>query len=470
MEASSAPEASAGPNASPAPQEWSATRPAAEPFVFRSGGVFGSGKKVRTIGEAVKHMDRHPEDGIYHLQNGTLAQWLEAQEAHDLAHLARQVASAGHTDLRVMLETFLLGSGLLRRPSLVLRPERIRMGYILSGQSCSHDLQVKQGRGRGYLFGHLHRIVPWLSLDPTSFRGRSTIISVSVDTHTLPIGAAPQEAQIAIESSASEQPVAVAVSFVVKGMPSRLDHFVLRPLASVLAGGLIGATTGWLLALSGVGLPSWIPAERQAPPTLVWAVVIGVLWAVLAGIRGLLAPLAWPLLYTLGRWVLRTFIWAATLVAIAAAALWAWRELHIVLGLWAGPDWTSILVGAFALAIIPGILGELWTTRGARDASSVVRRMPVLKPGLLVGGTLVFCTLLMIGARLAAPAVRGGATEKALGIAQEWTDQQLAVFESTLNRAIDQIYLEMYDRRAPLQPTLTPFPKPKPTSEAIPTP
>ena len=40
-----------------------------EPFVFRSGGLFHSGKQVKSIRAAIKHMDRYPEDGIYHLRN-----------------------------------------------------------------------------------------------------------------------------------------------------------------------------------------------------------------------------------------------------------------------------------------------------------------------------------------------------------------------------------------------------------------
>jgi hypothetical protein len=456
--------------ASPAPVEWSAERRASEPFVFRSGGPFGSGKKVHTIGAAVEYVDRHPDDGIYHLQNGTLAKWLEDQEAHDLAQLARQVATAGFTDPRVMLETFLLGTGLVSRPSLLLRPTEMRMGYILAGQSCSHDLQIRKGRGRGYLFGKLHRAVPWLSLDPTAFSGSSTTINVSVDTHTLPISGILQEAPIAVESSASEQPVVVPVSFRVMGMPSRSDRLLLRPLVNLLVAGLIGAGLGWLLALSTGGWPRWLRGDQLAPAPIIFAAVIGALWALLGGIRGVLAPLAWPLLYTLGRWLLRTLIWGVTLVVMAGAALWLWQRLHIELGLRAVPVWGSILIGAFALAVLPGIVGELWLTRGARDPSSVSRRMPVLRPGLMIAGAVVVCALLVTGVRFAAPVLQKYDAKTTLVPAQEWTRDQMSRLETMLNHAIDQVYLRMYDRRAPAQPTPAASPQPTPAASPKPEP
>jgi hypothetical protein len=445
--------------------EWSAEQRASEPFVFRSGGLFRSGKEVHTIGAAVKHMDRTPDDGIFHLQNGTLAQWLENQEAHDLAHLARQVAAAGYTDPRVMLETFLLGTGLVRRPSLLLRPRKVRMSYILAGQSCSHDLQIRKGRGRGYLFGKLHHAVPWLSLDPTAFSGGPVKVNVSVDARTLPISSTPQETQIAVESSGSEQPVVVPVSFRVMGMPSRSDRFLLRPLVGLLVGGLVGAGLGWLLGVSGAGLPRWLPGlDRMAMPApAVWAIVVGLLWALLAGLRGLLQPLAWPVLYTLGRWLLRTLIWASTLVLLAIVALRSWRQLDLELGFRATPiPWSSALIAMLALAIVPSVLGELWNTRGGTTPSSASRQMPLWRPGIMIAGVAVICALILTGAHYTAPVLQSNGTRKTLVTAQEWTRHQMTRLDSTLNHAIDQIYLRMYDRRAPMQPTPAVPPKPTP--------
>ena len=72
-----------------------ASQRAEEPFVFRSGGIFGSDKKVWTIRAAGRHMDRHPEDGVFHLRNGTLAQRLSE---HGDIYLSPVVARSITTD------------------------------------------------------------------------------------------------------------------------------------------------------------------------------------------------------------------------------------------------------------------------------------------------------------------------------------------------------------------------------------
>ena len=170
-----------------------------EPFVFRSGGLFHSGKQVKSIHAAIKHMDRYPEDGIYHLRNGTLAQWLDDQGAEDLAKLAREVVRKRETDPRVTLETFLIGTGLVRRPRLSLRPKAMALPYILSGQKAECLLRVRKGRGRGYLFGGLHTSQPWLRVDPARFSGKPLESVISVSTEALPISNTPHSGAILVE-------------------------------------------------------------------------------------------------------------------------------------------------------------------------------------------------------------------------------------------------------------------------------
>ena len=410
-------------------------------------------------------MDRHPDDGIYHLRKGTLAQWLEDQEADELAGLARRVATERQTDPRVPLETFLIGTGLVPRPRLALHPRKVRMGYILAGQSSSCELQVKKGRGRGYLFGRLHSTVPWLSLDPIALSGRPLKARVGVTTETLPISKAPQQAQITVESNATEEPVAVPVRFRVMGMPSQLNRYLLRPLAGLLAGGFIGAVLGWLLGLSGVGLPVRFPALEQLPlpASTAWAIAIGLLWALLAGIRGLLQPLAWPVPFTLRRWLLRTLIWAITLALIAIVALSSWRQVDLELGLRMTPiSWSSALIAMLALAVVPGILGEIWNTRGARTPASVSRQLPVVRPGIMIASAAVICALILTGAHFGAPLRQKFDAETTLGSAQEWTRQKLTSFDTTVNGAVDRLYVRLYDRRAPAPPTPAVPPKSTP--------
>ena len=128
---------------------------ASKPFVFRSGGPFRGGARVWTIRGAVRQMDRFPEVGVHHLRDGTLATWLAEEGAAHLARLAREAVSQAKTDLRAALETFLLGTGLVKRPRLRIRPRVVNLGYVLEGQFGAHTAHVRKGHGRGYLFGEV---------------------------------------------------------------------------------------------------------------------------------------------------------------------------------------------------------------------------------------------------------------------------------------------------------------------------
>ena len=160
---------------------------ATRPFVFRGGGLLGTRARAWTIHDAVKHMDRRPEDGIYHLTNGTLAQWLDEEGAADLAALARHAVDAGRADRRKALEIFLLGTGLVARPRLKTRPKALDLGYAISGETVAGRIRLGRGRGRGYLYGELEPGAPWLEVQPRSFAGGSVDLAVTADTHTLQI-------------------------------------------------------------------------------------------------------------------------------------------------------------------------------------------------------------------------------------------------------------------------------------------
>ncbi len=448
----------------PASVEWSPEKRAAEPFVFRSGGFFGSGKVAHTIGAAVRHMDRHPDDGIYHLQNGTLAQWLESQEAQDLAYLAHQVATAGYTDRRVMVETFLLGTGLVSRPRLSLRPKSISLGYVLAGQTRTSQLQVSKGRGRGYLFGRLHSSASCLSADPMAFGGGPCKVRVSVDSEPLSISQALHQLELLVESSASAEPVVVPVRLRVMGMPSWFDRFMLRPLAGIIVAGFLGLGLGALLGLAGApALASFWAGTSPAPTALglaanaplVWAIAIGIFWAVLGGIAGLLQPPAYPVLYATGVRLLRTLVWAAALAIAAAAVAWAGTQIRMKLGM---PDaalrvrWSPILLGVVGLAIVPAMIGEVRNARLLRARGEAREAWSVLRPALLVATTVAVCVLLVAGVWISAPAVQRVDTQSAANTAQTWLQGQLMRLDSEIGKAMDQFYLRYYDRRAPLQP------------------
>ncbi len=146
-----------------------ATQRASEPFVFRSGGLFGSGKKVWTVQAAVRHMDRHPDDGVYHLHNGTLARWLSEEGAEHLADLAREVMRQPEREPRINLERFLIGSGLVQTaPALAAAQAASTWATSCPGELGASGCSARKGRGRGYLFGGVRTSEPWLRVDPDS--------------------------------------------------------------------------------------------------------------------------------------------------------------------------------------------------------------------------------------------------------------------------------------------------------------
>lgn len=460
-----------------------ASQRASEPFVFRSGGLFGSGKKARTIRAAVRHMDKHPADGIFHLRNGTLARWLSEQGAEHLAELAREAMGQRETDPRIPLETFLIGTGLVRRPRLSLWPRRINLGYVLSGESSDCRLRVRKGPGRGYLFGTLRTSEPWLRVEPRTIRGRSfrAVVSadteksleavVSANTQSLPISQEPWGAAIYIESSASEEPVAIPVRVRVVGMPSRLNRSLLRPLAGSISAGLLGAGIGWALGHWGMQAPGWLAelTSRQISSATAWAIFIGLFWALLGWIRGLLQHIAWPTAYATRRWLFRTLAWGAALSLLAGAGYWSFGQLD--------PDLStsildstgvSVILFALALAILPAVLGEIRSARPAKTIPVRSARWRLLRPLLLAAIGIALALALVAGVQVIGPAWQQFEVKGTLSTAQQWAGDRWAQLEVGVNDFVDQLYIRYYDRRAPVQATPTPTPAPtaSPTTES----
>jgi len=162
----------------------------AQPFIFRSGGAFSSGTKVWTLRDAAKHMDKHPDDAMFHLHNGTFGQWLTDQGAPELADLARRVMDEHARDPRAGLEVFLTQAGLVKRARPRVRPKSVNLGYVLAGQSCSARVRIRKGKGRGYLSAVLETDDPWLRVDPNTLNGEPVDAKVTVETSGLPISCA----------------------------------------------------------------------------------------------------------------------------------------------------------------------------------------------------------------------------------------------------------------------------------------
>jgi len=431
---------------------------ASAPFLFRTGGLNNSGKKVWTLRAMVRHLDRHPEDGVFHLLNGTLAQWLEGQGAWDLAERARDAARHPGHDPRAALEIFLVGSNLARRPLLSVRPKSLVVGPAVAGELCQSRLVVRKGRGRGYLFGTVRSSAPWLNVEPQFFAGGPHVVVVTVDTGMLPNGHHPPagpphalpQAEILIESSASAEPVAVPVTVRVVGMPSRLSCYVLRPTASALLAAVLGAALGWGLGRSGMTAPGWLPGAGS--PALAWAAVVGLLWALSGAVRALWLPPARSWLYSTARGLLRTVAIAAPVALLLCAGLWCWARFgpgHES-GL-SGAALVRALLGALAVAVVPATLVERRSTRGVEQETARPARRP--RKGRLrlswAVVSLVLVVAILLGGPWLARAWQQNDVPGAASSAKQWAGDQWTRLERAAQRLLDRILFGRLGLREP---------------------
>jgi len=276
-----------------------ASQRATKPFVFRGG------RKVWTIKDAVRHMDGHPADGIHHLRNGTLAAWLAEEGAGRLATLARESVLGTKTDQRAALETFLLGTGLVQAARLWTWPRVVDLGYLLEGESGARVLRLRKGRGRGYLFGELSAVEPWLSVEPLSFRGGPVEAVVSAATDRLAISPQPYHAEVHVNLHGAGEPTAVPVRLRVVALPALLSRRLFRPLAGLTLAFFVGAALGRLWELAGIRVPGALSSFRPLGFTSPWGALVGLVWAIFGLIRGIWQPRAWPTRYAAGWWLAR---------------------------------------------------------------------------------------------------------------------------------------------------------------------
>jgi hypothetical protein len=417
-------------------------------FVFRSGGVLQGGR-VWTIRDAIHHMDRYPQDGIYHLRNGTLADWLEQEGATQLAAVARAAVREGMGQPRVMLETFLLGTGQVARPHLVVDPAPVDLGYVLSGQRGARAVQLKRGPGRGFLFGRLAPGEPCLEVEPHTFDGNTVDGVVTVDTAQMPVERERQSAEVFVDSSAAEQPIAVPVHFRVVAWPSFVSRYVLRPLCCTVVACILGLALGAELSVWAVPLTQWAPALSRLPiwPGAWWPLGIAVVWAVLGIVRGFAEPPAWPLRYTLARWVPQLLGWALLLPGLVWLATLSWAGPGMGAGFaLAGDARLALVLAALALAALPATLGEMALARAATSRQRPMPRRTDLRPVLTPALIATALALLVAAAPLAPPAwsrFEQGGTVKS---AEEWGSGAANRLDTTLKGVQDQLYMRYYQK------------------------
>jgi len=418
----------------------SASQVTSKPFVFRSGGAFRTGASVRTVRDAVAHMDRYPQDGIQHLRDGTLAGWLEAEGSLHLAALAREVVRQPKGDMRAALEEFLIGTGLVNRPRLITKPARVDLGFILQGQKASRRLVFNKGRGRGHLFGEAAGRDPWLRVEPRTFDAAPAELVVTAETGGLSISPVPHLSDVVVKSSASSEPSSVPVILRVVAEPPKLIQFLLRPLTGLLLGAILGAGVGLLWQATGL-----IGGEA---PSRVWIVALALVWGLTGGWRGLRQPPAWPMAYALSRWLPRVAAWSAGLGVLAAIIVQAWR-----LGLGGGLDLPGLTLAAAAavgaaLGFAPATLDELAHSRHARNQEYVHGRRSNRRRVLLWSGAIVLLLVALLAPQVIATTMNRAEIRAGLQAGQTWAEGTLERLGDTMERLIDQLQLRYYGRPA----------------------
>jgi hypothetical protein len=256
-------------------------------------------------------------------------------------------------------------------------------------------------------------------------------------------------------------------------MPSRLNRYLLRPLAGLISAGLLGAGLGWALGRWGMQAPGWLTGQTLPPisSAAVWALLVGLFWALLGWIRGLLQRPAWPTTYATRRWLFRTLAWGAALSLLAGAGYWSFGQLD--------PDLStsildstgvSVILFALALAILPAVLGEIRSARPAKTTAVRSARWRLLRPLLLAAIGIALALALVAGAQVIGPAWQQFEVKGTLSTVQQWARDQWAQLEVGVNDFVDQLYIRYYDRRAPVQATPTPelVSTPSPTAESGP--
>lgn len=418
-----------------------------QPFIFRSGGFFGFGKRAHTIPQVIRHLEQHPQDGIYHLWNGSLAQWLREQGATRLADLAAQAIRHPESE-RIALETFLLQSGLVERPRLVQRPRRLNFHHVGVGERAAMIWRVQKGRGRGYLHGSALSRTHWLQISPGTFEGELEA-TVSVDTEAIPITERPARGHIELATNATEQPLDVEVLVNVRSMPSPFEVRIGRPLIGLALGGIIGYAIG--VGLHRLGLDAGLAARLPDLPLIssaqVLPALVALLWAVLGAIRGWHQRWAWPTWYATLRWLGRTLAWMVGLALLATVGYALARWLFPVLATPQAADASrkAALIGA-ALAVIPGSVGEI----RASHYKGVLHLEPhPLRRGLRqarwVALGVVLLVLVVGGVRFFAPQVTvQGAAEEGHTRLEVWMDARASDLQGLRHRVL----LRYYDTRA----------------------
>jgi hypothetical protein len=420
-----------------------------KPFIFHSRGFIERSKRVWTIQEAIQHIYLHLEEGADPLRNGSLAQWFKEAGAEPLAQLALEVMKKNETDSRILVEDFLIDTGLVQRPGIWFFPRILNFGYILSGQSKTRRFYILRGLRRGYLYGKIHTADPALEFDPPSFHGRLTAINVTYHPANMVIEKETRQTELIIESNAEGQLSPFLINAVVMPMPSPFMRYVVRPLVSMLSGILCGIVLGCLLGLLHFAMPfgSILPSPILSSGLFFWILCLGILWGLIGLIRGFRQHPAWPIAYAAGKWLLRSAAWTVLLFACAVLGAWSLNRfgaIHVDLSL-PGLLLIGVLTGAFS--VIPATSGEIASARD--EAVENERKQHPLKFFKTAEIGPALAALFLIGSSFLGQSFKDRTSFPAKFAGESVIEKQAFSLENKLNDTVDQFLLNYYDRRSP---------------------
>ena len=428
-----------------APVEQKAVRP----FEFRASNAWGLNRRGKTVQEVARYLEQHPDQGLQDLRSGALEQWFAENGEDRLAALAHEIALRPQPSTRVAIETFLVRSGLVRPPTICVRPRWINAGHMVVGETAKVSVHIGKGRGRGYLFGTLETNNQWIKVSPTSFEGSVNAV-ITIDSSGLNVTQRAARAELIIWSNASALPLSVPIRNHVHPEPAPAQRYLFRPLVGAGIAGVLGALLGWVCGALGRAIPAWATGMSWLPSTApaFYAATVGMLWAVLGGWRGLAQRPAWPLGYALRRWLVRVGLWSAIPVAIVMT----WYGFIA----WLVPSWASHIPPALrgvlpilaCLAIIPGTIGEMSAARGRESVQNVGRAGWRARAGRVVTAALASVALLVGSMFAYQPFGLQRSLLTGTQPARVQVEQQAKRLQDKLNQLIDQAYIRLYDRRS----------------------
>jgi hypothetical protein len=438
---------------------------ASEPFVFRGGNLLGTDRRAWTLSQVFRHMDRYRNDGIFHLENGTLEQWLHNQGALDLATLVGDSSAAYAKDSRAALEIVLVKSGMVRPRALVIRPSSLDLGSIIAGETQKRTITIHALKKRDFLAVTVESRAPWLEVEPSELKGISGSVEVRVNTAKLSIQDKPYETQVVFTSPHIANATILHVQMQVVGEPSHMKRLVLRPLIGLITFGLIGVLLGLAMSRWGMIPPRWLSNTIPGlSPDIIWGSIFGLFWAVWGVVRGLKQPQSHSELQALLVWLANTALWMIPFGALALTMAWALGLLYPLLKTLPTIQVTVVLVG-IGLAIVPSVIFPSLV----KLKTGVGNSKPQPAPHMAEIAITIVVVLLIIGGLFWLPSFlsSSSADSPRTGISG-WVNTQISVVRSWYDHLTEQYYLTRYDRRAPLQATPVPSLKATPLRSATP--